>query len=100
MLSEKDCIRLMLDGQYNQRPSESAQVKDYMSKNIKTLSATTTIVDAAYEFVHSRYRRFPVLEGKKLVGQISRRDVLQAIQDRTPVVDHVPSSWKNRVPVP
>lgn len=100
MLSEKDCIRLLLDGQYNQRPSGDGQVKDYMSQNIKSLTSDTTIVDAAYAFVNSPYRRFPVLQGKKLVGQISRRDVLQAIENRTPLLDHIPSSWKGRVPNP
>lgn len=98
MLSEKDCIRLLVDGPYNQIPTGDGLVKDYMSKRIKTLSHTSSIMDAAYEFVNCSYRRFPVLEGKKLVGQISRRDVLRAIDQRRPNVDHVPSSWKARVP--
>ena len=100
MLSEKDCIRLLIDGDYNQRPSGQGTVESYMSKNIKTLSSGATIVDAAYQFINSPYRRFPVVEGKKLIGQISRRDVLQAIDDRRPKVDHIPSSWKARVPMP
>lgn len=99
MLSEKDCIRVVIDGPYNQRPTGDGQVSDYMSKNIKTLLHTATIMDAAYEFINSPYRRFPVLEGKKLVGQISRRDVLRSINSRQPKLDHVPSSWKGRVPV-
>lgn len=98
MLSEKDCIRLLIDGEYNQRPSGQGTVADFMSKNIKTISSTASIEDAAYQFVNSPYRRFPVLEDKKLVGQISRRDVLKAVRKRRPNVDHVPSSWKARVP--
>ncbi len=99
MLSEKDCIRLLLDGDYNQRPGGQGTVQDYMSKNIKTLNSSATIQDSAYQFINSPYRRFPVLEGKKLVGQISRRDVLRAIDSRRPQVDHIPSSWKARIPV-
>lgn len=99
MLSEKDCIRLLVDGPYNQIPSGDGSVEDYMSKRIKTLSMDATIMEAAYEFVNCSYRRFPILDGKKLVGQISRRDVLRAIDNRHPDINHIPSTWKARVPV-
>ncbi|MEL6123005.1 MAG: CBS domain-containing protein [Bacteroidota bacterium] len=99
MLSEKDCIRVLIDGDYNQRPTGQGTVSDYMSRRIKTLPASASIQDAAEEFLNSPYRRFPVLDGKKLVGQISRRDVLTAIDKRRPKVSHVPSSWKARVPI-
>ncbi len=98
MLSEKDCIRLLMDGPYNQRPGGTGTVSDYMSRNIKFLPASTTIVEAAYEFTNSPYRRFPILDQGVLVGQISRRDVLKAIVKRKPKVKHVPSTWKARVP--
>ena len=98
MLSEKDCINLLLDGQYNQRPTGTGTVADYMSKKIKTLAHDTSIMDAAYQFANSPYRRFPVLNHGKLVGQISRRDVLKAIVKRRPNITLVPSSWKPRVP--
>ena len=98
MLSEKDCIRLLMDGPYNQRPSGTGKVSEYMSRNIKTLPASTTIIKAAYEFMNSSYRRFPILDNGVLVGQISRRDVLKAIVKRRPKVDHVPSTWKARIP--
>jgi len=38
------------------------------------------IVDLAQLFVNSRFRRFPVVSDNRLVGQISRRDVLRALQ--------------------
>ena len=98
MLSEKDCINLLLDGQYNQRPTGTGTVNDYMSKRIKTLDVRTSILDAAYQFANSPYRRFPVLDNGKLVGQISRRDVLKAIVKRKPKINMIPSSWKPRVP--
>jgi len=98
ILSEKDCINLLLDGQYNQRPAGTGVVADYMSKKMTTLAHDTSIMDAAYQFAHSTFRRYPVLDNGKLIGQISRRDVLKAIVKRRPNITLIPSSWRPRVP--
>jgi CBS domain-containing protein len=39
-----------------------------------------SIVDLAQRFLDSRFRRFPVTDKNRLVGQISRRDVLRALE--------------------
>ncbi len=98
MLSEKDCIQLIVSGNYNQHPSGIGTVEDYMSKDVKAIKSSTTIDEVAYHFVNSNFRRFPVVKEGRLVGQISRRDVLRAIDKRRPEVTHVPSSWKPRMP--
>jgi CBS domain-containing protein len=54
-------------------------VKEYMSTNLMTVNVHDTLSNVADKFIKSRFRRFPVMEGEKLVGQISRRDVLRAI---------------------
>ncbi len=98
MLSEVDCLRILLEGPYNKEPQTMTKVADYMSTAAKTISADKTILDAAYEFVHSGYKRLPVLDNGELVGQISRVDVLRAIQKIKPHIKHVPDSWKGREP--
>ena len=42
-------------------------------------SVRTTSVSA--DFVQGPYRRFPVMQSNRLVGQISRHDVLRALED-------------------
>lgn len=100
MLSEVDCLKLLVEGPYNQAPNSMGTVGDFMSKEVVTISQDRTILDAAYTFVHSGLKRLPVCDDKnKLIGQISRVDVLRAIQKVKPYISHVPDSWKNRPPM-
>lgn len=99
ILSEADCLRILIEGPYNHDPS-SANIKvgDYMSGRVKHIDSSKTILDAAYEFVHSGYKRLPVLKEGRLVGQVSRVDILRAIQKMKPAVRHIPDSWRGREP--
>ena len=47
----------------------------------QTVESDTDIYSASEIFVRDGRRRLPVLENGRLVGQISRRDVLRAIRD-------------------
>lgn len=77
VLSKKDCLRAALQGAYHQE--WGGQVATCMSKNPETLDADLDLVAAAEYFLSSEYRRFPVLRDGKLVGQISRADLLRAL---------------------
>ena len=79
ILSERDCMKTFMHAQYHTLPT--ALVKDLMTKEVETVRPDMDILEVAELFVNRRYRRFPVLEGDELVGQISRRDVLRAIRD-------------------
>ena len=78
MLSELDCMKVALDAGYH--GNWGGPVSDFMSEGVKTVDADMSIIDLAQEFVTSRFRRFPVMDGTRLVGQISRRDVLRALE--------------------
>ena len=77
VLSEKDCMRTLLEATYYN--NLGGFVNEYMSTDLKTINIHDTLSNVADQFMRSRFRRFPVVEGEKLVGQISRRDVLRAI---------------------
>ena len=77
ILSEKDCMRTLFESSYYN--NLGGLVEEYMSKNITTVNIHDTLSDVVDKFMSSRFRRFPVIEGEKLAGQISRRDVLRAI---------------------
>ena len=51
-----------------------------MSTEVQTISPDTDIVKIAELFSRERYRRLPVVDKGRLVGQVSRRDVLGAIE--------------------
>lgn len=79
VLSQKDCLKAALNASYYQE--WGGAVADYMSKVVETLEADLDIVAAAERFLGSNYRRFPVMLEGRMVGQISRADLLQALVD-------------------
>ena len=81
MISEKDCLRLIVDQAYYNMPAETRKVSDYMTVKVQTLSPKTNIVEAAIEFLNSPIRRFPIVENGILIGQVSRRHILRAAQN-------------------
>ena len=79
MLSELDCMKVALNAGYHGH--WGGPVRDFMSDGVKTVDAEMSIIDLAQLFINSQYRRFPVMHGTRLVGQISRRDVLRALEN-------------------
>ncbi len=78
MLSEKDCIKASLKAGYEQQ--SQGLVEDFMTRDVETVDAEDSIMTVAKRFIESPYKRYPVIDDNSLVGQISRRDVLRAIQ--------------------
>ncbi|HIC39616.1 MAG TPA: CBS domain-containing protein [Candidatus Marinimicrobia bacterium] len=78
MLSEIDCMQTFVQSAYHNEIG--GLVKDFMSLEVKTITSFIGIVDLAEFFLETHFRRLPVVDNGKLVGQVSRRDVLRAIQ--------------------
>lgn len=82
LIDDKDCLKMLVSGAYYNQPVEKDTVADYMSNVMKSISVNDTIVDVANIFLSTPYKRLLVIgERGRLVGQISRRDVLRAIKD-------------------
>lgn len=80
MLSEKDCLNIALVAA--QDSCVAGPVSQYMSREVQTVSSDLSIIQLAGMFLsNAHFRRYPVVDNGKLVGQISRTDVLRAISD-------------------
>lgn len=77
VLSKKDCFEVVYASSYHQE--WGGRVGDYMSREVVTIESGTDIVEAADFFMRSSYRRFPVVQNGRVVGQISRADLLRAL---------------------
>ena len=79
IISETDCIKHISESKYYNMPSDTNNtVGKYMVKDVDTIDKSMNIFDAAFKFISSRRRRFPVTENGKLIGQLSQKDVLKA----------------------
>jgi CBS domain-containing protein len=79
ILTEKDCMRVVLNACYHSE--YGGTVADFMSTEVEAMSPEDSITDAAKRFLDKRYHRYPVLDNNRLVGLISRRDLLRALGD-------------------
>ena len=77
MLTEKDCLKLIATGAEANRPHGT--VADFMTTAVTTISPDTDVYYAAGLFLHQGFRRFPVIEAGRLVGAITRFDILRVI---------------------
>jgi CBS domain-containing protein len=79
LLSEGDCLRGILSGAYYE--AVGGTVSTYMTTEVETVSPEADIIEVSERFLRGRRRRLPVIEHGRLVGQISRCDVLRAVKE-------------------
>lgn len=79
IISEVDCLKAILTLTYHEEEF-GGQVKDCMTTGVETVGYDEDIVDVAKIFIEQGRRRLPVVKDGKLVGQISRSDILRAVE--------------------
>jgi CBS domain-containing protein len=81
ILSELDCLKNIVNGSYYDYESLGGTVAEFMVANVETISPDIDILTIGDRFMNEGRRRFPVVEDGKLLGQISRKDILRAVRD-------------------
>jgi CBS domain-containing protein len=82
MLSELDCLRVLSSDEfYNGQQEEAGLVKDFMTEVGQSIPEDMDVYAIAHYFLTTSIRRLPVVAKGRLVGQVSRRDVLKSIEE-------------------
>lgn len=77
-LSEKDCLKVALSASYYKE--RGGRVSEFMTTNVITLEGDASLTEAAEMFVSQAFRCYPVVSESKLIGQLSRRNILRALE--------------------
>ncbi len=84
LIDDKDCLQVLFGNVYNRLPKSTDTVSNYMSNVMKSIKSDQSILDVASVFISSPFKRLLVMdENDKLIGQVSRRDILRAIKELT-----------------
>ncbi len=80
VLSEKDALRLV----YNQDDAEQKTVDDFMTQPAIHFDSNENFLDICDCLATNHFRRIPVTSEGKLVGIISRKDIIEYILRQRP----------------
>jgi CBS domain-containing protein len=61
------------------RAARSTMVRDVMSRDVATLAEDDTLETVLQRMLTTGFHRFPVAKGRKVVGIVSRRDLLKLL---------------------
>lgn len=83
ILTEKDCLQLLAHGNAHGDRAQGT-VADFMTTEVRSVRPDMNIYFVAGMFLNDHVRRFPVIEDGRLVGAITRFDILRAIRQFYP----------------
>ena len=77
IITEKDLLHLSF---YDS--TDEVTVGDIMTRDVVTMDKDTNLLDICEFFLHNNYKRIPITSENKLVGIISRKDMLKHILNK------------------
>ena len=75
ILTQKDVLKILLD----ERKVCEQKVEDYMCREVVCFTEEDSAVDICRFFMRSNIRRVPIVRDGKLIGIVSRRDIVELI---------------------
>jgi len=78
-ITEQDCIRQALNDSYYGDDHQVAG--DIMRRDVVFISPDVAIVELAQDMLNRRPKMYPVCEGGRVLGMITRTDVLRALSE-------------------
>lgn len=76
-ISEQDCLKKMIEATYH--CELVCLVKDVMRSEVLTVDINDDVLDVAKQMLDVKPKAYPVLDDGELVGIITRRDILKAV---------------------
>src|ERR671917_1359080 len=76
ILTERDVLRAVAAG-----IQDETVVSDWMTRDPETMGPDETTAQAAVLMIHGGFRHLPLVEGPKVVGMLSIRDLMRVVLD-------------------
>ena len=74
VISEKDVLSLVYESE-----DDSAKVEDFMTKDVVSFEQDEDLIAICECLVNNNFRRVPIVADGKLIGVISRKDIIKYI---------------------
>jgi CBS domain-containing protein len=74
VITEKDVLRLLYDSE-----DLPGTVEGFMTREVTSFDQEDSLLDIVDSFINNHFRRVPILDEGKLVGIISRKDIIAYI---------------------
>jgi len=74
IITEKDVLHLLYDTE-----NKCTKVGDFMTKGVVSFNEDDSLIDITECLIENSFRRVPITSGGKLVGIISRKDIISYI---------------------
>ena len=77
LVAESDCMQALISGSYY--CDKPALVNDVMTKTAVVIAPQDSIIDVAIRMAADKFSVYPVVDNDKLVGVLSRRNILRVL---------------------